>query len=406
MSRRGVIKDIIITPVAFHDMPLLNSVGVHEPFALRSIIEVITEDTYGLGESYGDSTHLDRLKAASEQIKGLSVYNTNGIYQKCTASLEGNATSGGDGMAGMVTTASVADKVFSPFEVACLDIQGKLAGVPVSDLLGGLVRDQVQYSAYLFYKWAGHPGEADDEYGAALDAPGLVRQAQKIIDEYGFKAIKLKGGVYPPAQEVEAIKALHAAFPKVPLRLDPNAAWTVETSKWVAAELKGIVEYLEDPAPEIDGMAAITRLSAELPEESFATYGGQSDFLIGGLAAGSAGTIAGFANVFPRTIVHIYNLYKEGKFQEAMMLHKKAALAEQPCKAGIAAVKYAAALNTAKAAGIEGAVEKLRPRQPYVEPSAAAKKAIEEQTAELAKVEATLRGEAKAELTNGSTNGA
>ncbi|CRK23329.1 hypothetical protein BN1708_003623, partial [Verticillium longisporum] len=264
MSRRGVIKDIIITPVAFHDMPLLNSVGVHEPFALRSIIEVITEDTYGLGESYGDSTHLDRLKAASEQIKGLSVYNTNGIYQKCTASLEGNATSGGDGMAGMVTTASVADKVFSPFEVACLDIQGKLAGVPVSDLLGGLVRDQVQYSAYLFYKWAGHPGEADDEYGAALDAPGLVRQAQKIIDEYGFKAIKLKGGVYPPAQEVEAIKALHAAFPNVPLRLDPNAAWTVETSKWVAAELKGIVEYLEDPAPEIDGMAAVAK-DASMP---------------------------------------------------------------------------------------------------------------------------------------------
>ncbi|CRK47146.1 glucarate dehydratase like protein [Verticillium longisporum] len=264
MSRRGVIKDIIITPVAFHDMPLLNSVGVHEPFALRSIIEVITEDTYGLGESYGDSTHLDRLKAASEQIKGLSVYNTNGIYQKCTASLEGNATSGGDGMAGMVTTASVADKVFSPFEVACLDIQGKLAGVPVSDLLGGRVRDQVQYSAYLFYKWAGHPGEADDEYGAALDAPGLVRQAQKIIDEYGFKAIKLKGGVYPPAQEVEAIKALHAAFPKVPLRLDPNAAWTVETSKWVATELKGIVEYLEDPAPEIEGMAAVAK-DASMP---------------------------------------------------------------------------------------------------------------------------------------------
>ncbi|KAM0274873.1 hypothetical protein ACHAQH_007798 [Verticillium albo-atrum] len=264
MSRRGKIKDIVITPVAFHDMPLLNSVGVHEPFALRSIIEIVTDDAYGLGESYGDSTHLDRLQAAAEHIKGLSVYNTNGIYKKCTESLEGNATSGGDGMAGMVTTASVADKVFSPFEVACLDIQGKLAGVPVSDLLGGRVRDQVQYSAYLFYKWAGHPGEADDEYGAALDAPGLVKQAQKIIEEYGFKAIKLKGGVYPPAQEVEAIRALHAAFPHVPLRLDPNAAWTVETSKWVASELKGIVEYLEDPAPEIEGMAAVAK-EASMP---------------------------------------------------------------------------------------------------------------------------------------------
>jgi glucarate dehydratase len=253
------IREIVITPVAFHDMPLLNSVGVHEPFALRSIIEVITDTTYGLGESYGDSAHLDRLQKAAESIKAaeLSVYDTNTIYKLCVDSLTGDESTGGDGMAGMVTTASVADKVFSPFEVACLDIQGKLAGIPVSALLGGRVRGSVQYSAYLFYKWAGHPGDADDEYGAALDPEGLVKQARKIIDEYGFKAIKLKGGVYPPADEVAAIKALHAAFPVVPLRLDPNAAWTVETSKWVAKELEGIVEYLEDPAPGIEGMAAV-----------------------------------------------------------------------------------------------------------------------------------------------------
>ncbi|KAH7010253.1 mandelate racemase/muconate lactonizing enzyme domain-containing protein [Ilyonectria destructans] len=262
MSRRGVIKDVIITPVAFHDMPLLNSVGVHEPFALRSIIEIVTDDAYGLGESYGDSTHLGRLQLAADRIKGRSVYDTNSIYKICVDCLAGDSTTGGDGMAGMVTTASVTDKVFSPFEVACLDIQGKMAGVPVSELLGGRVRDNVQYSAYLFYKWPGHPGEPDDEYGAALDAAGVVKQAQKIIDEYGFKAIKLKGGVFPPAEEVAAIKALHEAFPGLPLRLDPNAAWTVETSKWVAKELEGIVEYLEDPAPEIEGMAAVAKEAA------------------------------------------------------------------------------------------------------------------------------------------------
>ncbi|KAL4863541.1 enolase C-terminal domain-like protein [Aspergillus spectabilis] len=122
----------------------------------------------------------------------------------------------------------------------------------------------ISYSAYLFYKWAGHPGHPDDEYGAALDPEGLVRQARKIIDEYGFKAIKLKGGVFPPAQEVAAIKAIHAAFPGIPLRLDPNAAWTVGTSKWVATELTGIVEYVEDPAPEIEGMAAVAK-EASMP---------------------------------------------------------------------------------------------------------------------------------------------
>ncbi|KAF3011911.1 hypothetical protein E8E14_009598 [Neopestalotiopsis sp. 37M] len=260
MTKSGIIRDIIVTPVAFHDMPLLNSVGVHEPFALRSIIQLVTEtDVYGLGESYGDDAHLERLSRAAEAIKSLktSVYDLNGIYRACAGSLSRTDTSGGDGMAGMVTTASTTDKIFSPFEVACLDVQGKLAGVPVSDLLGGCVRESVPYSAYLFYKWAGHPGEPDDEFGEALDPEGLVRQAKKMIDEYGFTAIKLKGGVFEPAQEVAAIKALHAAFPGIPLRLDPNAAWTVETSKWVAKELEGIVEYLEDPTGEIEGMAAV-----------------------------------------------------------------------------------------------------------------------------------------------------
>jgi 4-hydroxy-2-oxoglutarate aldolase len=152
-------------------------------------------------------------------------------------------------------------------------------------------------------------------------------------------------------------------------------------------------------------VAKITRLSAELPEERFAIYGGQSDFLIGGLAAGSHGTIAGFANVVPKTIVHIYNLYQEGKFQEAMALHKKAALAEQPCKAGIASVKYAATLSTAKAAGIKGAADKLKPRRPYVEPTDSAKKSIESQISEMLDFEATLKLPAEKGKSNSVMNG-
>ncbi|GAW11682.1 hypothetical protein ANO14919_010300 [Xylariales sp. No.14919] len=138
-------------------------------------------------------------------------------------------------------------------------------------------------------------------------------------------------------------------------------------------------------------VAKITRLASELPSERFATFGGQSDFLIGGLSVGSAGCIAAFANVFPRTVVRIYKLYKEGKYQEALALHQKAALAEQPCKSGIATTKYAAAINTARAAGIEGAEEKLRPRRPYTEPSEAAKQNVVAEMAELAKIEESLR---------------
>ncbi|KAI1081847.1 aldolase [Whalleya microplaca] len=137
-------------------------------------------------------------------------------------------------------------------------------------------------------------------------------------------------------------------------------------------------------------VAKITRLAAELPSERFATFGGQSDFLIGGLSVGSAGCIAAFGNVFPKSIARIYKLHKEGKYQEALSLHQKAALAEQPCKAGIAAVKYAAAIHTAKAAGIEGAAEKLKPRRPYLELSKEAKKNIATQMAEMAGIENSL----------------
>lgn len=138
-------------------------------------------------------------------------------------------------------------------------------------------------------------------------------------------------------------------------------------------------------------VAKITRLAAELPAERFATFGGQSDFLVGGLSSGSAGCIAAFANVFPRTLVRIYELYRAGAFAEALALHQKAALAEQPCKSGIAATKYAAAINTARAAGIQDAETKLRPRHPYTEPSEATKKDVVAQMAELAKIEESLR---------------
>lgn len=254
------ITGITITPVAFKDPPLLNTVGVHEPFALRAIVEVHTDaGVSGLGETYGDAGHLARLHLAAEAVPGTDVFNINELRSCVAAALQKDTVQGGHGMSGMVTGSSTTDRVLSPFDVAALDIQGKLLGRPVSDLLGGAVRSTVPFSGYLFYKWAGHPGQAADAWGAALDPVGIVSQARKMVDEYGFSALKLKAGVFPPEEEVAAIKALRAEFPAMPLRIDPNGAWTVETSIRVGKELDGILEYLEDPTPGIEGMAAVRR---------------------------------------------------------------------------------------------------------------------------------------------------
>jgi len=256
----ALITGARITPVAFADPPLLNTVGVHQPFALRAIIQLDTDSgLVGLGETYADTRHLARLEAAAEAIVGLDIFALNVIRATIAQRLAGDDAA--VGTAGMITSASAVDQVFSPFEVACLDVQGHLTGRPVSDLLGGKVRDEVPFSAYLFYKWAAHPGGEPDAWGEALDPGGIVAQATRMIDEYGFTAIKLKGGVFPPDEEMKAVEALREAFPNHPLRLDPNAAWTPQTSVKVAAGLAGVLEYLEDPTPGLDGMAEVAAQS-------------------------------------------------------------------------------------------------------------------------------------------------
>ncbi|WP_329537037.1 glucarate dehydratase family protein (plasmid) [Streptomyces sp. NBC_01450] len=260
MSDGILITGIDITPVAFKDPALLNAVGVHEPYALRAIVEVHTDQGLaGLGETYADEGHLRRLRTAADTIVGMDVHALGAIRRRIALALGDDSGSDGHGLTGMITTSSTVDRVFSPFEVACLDIQGHAAGRPVSDLLGGAVREQIPFSAYLFYKWASHPGAEPDDWGPALDTDGIVAQARRMITEYGFTAIKLKGGVLPPEQEIEAVLALREAFPALPLRLDPNAAWTVETSVKVARALDGVLEYLEDPTPGQEGMARVAR---------------------------------------------------------------------------------------------------------------------------------------------------
>ena len=57
---RPRVSRVVVTPVAFADPPLLNVVGVHQPWALRAIVEVHTDSgLVGLGETYADEAHLE-----------------------------------------------------------------------------------------------------------------------------------------------------------------------------------------------------------------------------------------------------------------------------------------------------------------------------------------------------------
>ncbi|MVU80299.1 glucarate dehydratase [Nocardia sp. ET3-3] len=260
-----VITDVRLTPILISDPPLLNLSGVHQPYTPRLIVELITDaGIVGLGETYGDRAYLARASELSRQLVGVPVGAINtilGLGRSASALID--ATPAASGLRGALTTDKVRLSVISAFEVAALDALGRHLGVPVHTLLGGKVRDRVEYSAYLFYKWAEHPVDdvPADPWGAALDPDGIVEQARKFLVQGGFRSFKLKGGVFAPQEEIAAINALAGAFPGAPLRLDPNGGWSLKTALRVAEELTGVVEYLEDPTTTVEDMAEVHRHS-------------------------------------------------------------------------------------------------------------------------------------------------
>ena len=257
------IRSVRVTPIAFRDPPLLNASGIHQPYALRSIIEVEGDNgVTGLGESYGDAPVLTALEALREALVGLSMFDLNGLEARVRSVLSTLPTpSAGAELAPGSHPSKQIPNAYSAFEVAFLDLQARTIGVPLVELLGGAVRKEVPFSAYLFFKYATHIDDCypPDAWGEAIDPPSIVAQARRMIAAHGFESIKLKAGALAPEVECASIIALSEAFPGVPLRIDPNGNWSLETAVDCADQLYAMLEYYEDPVPGLQGMAELHR---------------------------------------------------------------------------------------------------------------------------------------------------
>lgn len=319
------IREVHITPIAVTDPPLLNAAGLHAPYALRTVMEIVTEDGItGISEIPGNADVDAALLSSRELLIGQDVFQLNTIRRLLTERF-GTDRPEDRGMAPWDQRKLV--HIFSAVEVACMDIIGKVTNKPVVDLLGGKMRDTVPFSAYLFYKYEGAGGElgfgkdkeatgwAAARQEAALDPGGIVAQAKAMCKAFGFQSIKLKGGVFEPRQEVDAIIALRQAFGEgVPLRIDPNALWKVDTAIQYGKELEPYLEYLEDPVRGQENMAFVkkalkTPLATNMCTTSFDEFPssialGSEDIILsdhhfwGGLRASM--TLAGMCQTFKR----------------------------------------------------------------------------------------------------------
>jgi glucarate dehydratase len=264
------IKYFNITPIATVDPPLLNAAGVHAPYALRTVVELITDDNIsGISEIPGNIDIDKALAESRDLIIGRDPFQINQIRDILAAHF-GAEKASERGLAPWDQRKLV--HIFSAIEVACLDIIGKIINRPVVDLLGGKRRDMVPFAAYLFYKYEGAGGklgyEIDDNakgwdaarQASALNPKEIVDQAKAMCQAFGFQSIKLKGGAFEPRQEVDAVLALRKEFGgNMPLRHDPNALWEFETALKYGKELDGILEYWEDPVRGQENMAKLRK---------------------------------------------------------------------------------------------------------------------------------------------------
>ena len=216
------ITDLRITPVAIADPPIRSSYGLHQPYALRAIVELVSGDgVIGVSKTYGGEEPMKALEDLRDQIIGADPYRLTGTL----ASLVQGREYGGDASQTYLVPGEnpldATSRTYAAVEVGCLDLIGKSVGVPVCDLIGGRVRDKVPFSAYPFYKHAGGGGEGEDarpdKYGECLTPDTLVGQVVKMREEYGFGSIKFKAGVLPPEEEIETVKGLYRELgPEVP----------------------------------------------------------------------------------------------------------------------------------------------------------------------------------------------
>jgi len=261
------IVDIQVHLIAIADPPLRSSYGLHAPYALRSILELKSEDGItGISETHGGEAIAHAFERLRSRIVGADAYRLCGnLLPMVDASGSSRSDRSQTYYVPGENPADEAARLYSAIEIASLDLIGKSIGKPVCDLLGGRARSEIPFSAYPFYKHAGGGGQDEDrrqdEYGEALTPVQLVEQVNRMFARYGFREIKFKAGVLEPAQEIETVRQLRAAFgPQVPIRLDPNGAWSVETSIEIGKALReelGNGGYLEDPTASLPGMARV-----------------------------------------------------------------------------------------------------------------------------------------------------
>ncbi|GAA3135637.1 glucarate dehydratase [Kribbella aluminosa] len=252
------VVSVEVVPVAGHDSMLLNLSGAHSPFFTRNVV-IVTDSTgnVGLGEVPGGEKIATTIRAAAPHLTAQPLANYRSLLHTISTTFEG-LDSGGRGLQTFDLRTTV--HAVTGLESALLDLLGQHLDVPVAELLGeGQQRTAVPVLGYLFY--VGDVARTDLPYLTEVSADGweqvrrrpvlsaedVVELAEAAQERYGFADFKLKGGVFDPHVEIDAVRALRERFPQARVTVDPNGAWLLREAVAVCAGLDDVLAYVEDP---------------------------------------------------------------------------------------------------------------------------------------------------------------
>ena len=198
------------------------------------ILRIDTDDGLtGWGEGCGGPAAAVVNEVFSPLLMGQDPMNRNGLWQRMFHSVyNGNNAVGFAGSA------------ISAVDIALWDLAGKAVGLPVSDLLGGRVRDKVAvYATGLYYTEGEFPDRLLDEARGYVDA--------------GFKGMKTKVGGLPMDEDVRRVIALREAIgPDIRLMIDANQAYNATSAIRIGKQLADCdITWFEEPvnARDIEG---------------------------------------------------------------------------------------------------------------------------------------------------------
>ncbi|MGB0082375.1 MAG: mandelate racemase/muconate lactonizing enzyme family protein [Terracidiphilus sp.] len=135
-----------------------------------------------------------------------------------------------------VGRAGITHLALGAIDIALWDLKAKHAGVPLWKLLGGSAAKKVQ---------------AYNTDGGWLNWPleTVVSDCKRLVEEEGYRAVKLKVGSSNPDEDLQRVEAVRRALgPEIQIMTDANGRWTLPQAIQTAGRLVDFdVAWIEEP---------------------------------------------------------------------------------------------------------------------------------------------------------------